>query len=213
MKTKIFLLQIVSACIILSVQAQKPASSFTISAGISSAAYTTDDESGKSYSSDFNTGACGGITLRLPTGTHWAVEPGLFYVQKGGAENVYGSDVKTALNYLEAPVNMYYRKTNRFFLSFRPTFGCGMSGKMKAEGESEKIKFGSGSEDDLKGFEFGLDFTAGFQFKNNLFIALTTASGINDLSNDDSYEFTNSYVGIRLGYVFPKKTKKDTDSK
>src|SRR5437762_11529579 len=96
MKTKILLLQIASACIILSVQAQKPASSFTISAGISSAAYTTDDENGKSYSSDFNTGACGGITLRLPTGMHWAVEPGLFYVQKGGAENVYGSDVKTA---------------------------------------------------------------------------------------------------------------------
>src|SRR6516225_7874994 len=68
--------------------AQKPAPSFTISAGISSAAYMSDDEYGKSYTSDFKTGFCGGVTLRLHTGVHWAVEPGLFYVQKGGKENV-----------------------------------------------------------------------------------------------------------------------------
>lgn len=214
MKTKTFLLQILCAGIIFSAHAQKPGSSFTISAGISSAAYSSDDEYGDSYMSDFKTGACGGITLRLPTGLHWAVEPGLFYVQKGGVENAYGADVTTSLNYLEVPVNMFYSKRNRFFFSFGPTFGFGLSGKIKVEDYGdEKIRFGNGADDDLKGLEFGLNLTAGYQLRNNLFIALTSASGINDLSNDDSYKFSNGYLGVRIGYVFAKKAKEDTSSK
>jgi hypothetical protein len=80
-----------------------------------------------------------------------------------------------------------------------------MSGNMKAEGESEKIKFGSSPDDDFKSFEIGLGFTIGYQFSNNLFLALNSNAGMNNLSNDNSYQFSNSYVGIRLGYVFAKK--------
>jgi hypothetical protein len=195
------------------VHAQKPAPSFTISAGISSAMYMTDDDYGKSYSSDLNTGAYGGVTFRMPTGKHWAVEPGLFYVQKGGTETLDGVKYTTALNYVDVPINMYYSKRNRFFFAFGPAADWGLSGKIKSEGESAKINFGSGTENDLKSFEIALNFTAGFQFRNNLFIAVTTNSGLNDLSNDNSYKYSNSYLGIRLGYVFAKKSTEDQRNK
>jgi hypothetical protein len=196
-----------------SVHAQKPAPSFTVSAGISSAMYTSDDYNGNSKSSELNTGAYGGITFRMPTGKHWAVEPGLFYVQKGGAETLDGAKYTTALNYIDVPVNMYYSKRNRFFFSFGPAADWGLSGKIKSGGESEKITFGSGTENDLKSFEIALNFTAGFQFRNNLFIAVTTNSGLNDLSNDHTYKYSNSYLGIRLGYVFAKRSPQDQKNK
>ena len=75
-----------------------------------------------------------------------------------------------------------------------------------------KLKFGSGAEDDLKSFEIGLNFTAGYQFKNNLFLAVSSGSGISDLSNDDSYSFSNGYLGFRLGYVFAKKAEANKSS-
>jgi hypothetical protein len=96
---------------------------------------------------------------------------------------------------------MFYSKRNRFFWGFGPAFGLGLSGKIKVEEESEKVKFGS----DLKSFEIGLNGMGGFQFRNNLFIAVNFNSGLNDLSTDDSYKFMNSYMGIRLGYVFAKR--------
>jgi len=208
MKTKTFILQTLFCVIIFSAHAQKPKPSFTISAGISSAMYSSDDDFDESSSSDLRTGANAGITLRLPTGKHWAVEPGLFYVQKGGVEKITdGGDnsikFTTSLNYLELPVNMFYSKRNRFFWGFGPSFGLGLSGKIKAEEESQKVKFGS--DGDLKSFEIGVGGMGGFQFRSNIFIALNINSGLNDLSTDDSYEFMNGYMGIRLGYVFAKK--------
>jgi len=215
MKSNTLFLQILFAGVIFSAQAQKPKPSFTVSAGISSAMYFTDDDYGDSYSSDLHTGAYGGFTARIPTGIHWALEPGLFYVQKGGVETVTDYQtvkVKTSLNYLELPVNMYYSKRNRFFITFGPAFGFALSGQIKAEDESVKLKFGSGAEDDLKSFEIGLNFTAGYQFKNNLFLAVSSGSGISDLSNDDSYSFSNGYLGFRLGYVFAKKAEANKSS-
>jgi len=213
MKPKAIFLQIVFAILVISSQAQKPKSSFTVSGGISSALYSSDDDYSESYSSDLHTGAYSGISIRMPTGIHWAFEPGLFYVQKGGIEHDNGADVKTSLNYLEIPLNMFYSKRNRFFFDFGPTLGFGLSGKIEAYGESAKINFGTGSEDDLQTLEFGLNFTAGFQFKNNLFIAVNSNAGINDLSNDDTYSFSNSYLGIRLGYVFTRKAEGSTSTR
>src|SRR5262249_8808664 len=151
MKTRTFILQTLFCAIIFSAHAQKQKPSFTISAGITSAHYSSDNDLDESSTSDLKTGANAGVTLRLPTGKHWAVEPGLFYVQKGGVEKITdGSDgsikLSTSLNYLELPVNMFYSKRNRFFWGFGPTFGLGLSGKIKAEEKSQKIKFGSNGD-------------------------------------------------------------------
>jgi hypothetical protein len=106
---------------------------------------------------------------------------------------------------------MFYSKRNRFFWGFGPTFGLGLSGKIKAEGESVDLKFGSNPEDDLKSLDIGLNLMGGFQFKNNLFIALNVDTGLSNLSNDDSYNYSNGYFGIRLGYLFAKKQGSNND--
>src|SRR5215813_9565843 len=154
MKTKMFITMLAMAMLITGPAfSQKPSPAFTISAGISSALYYTDDYNSESSSSDLKTGANAGITYRLFTGKHWAVEPGLFYVQKGGVEthSVEGGSVpvkfKTSLNYLEVPVDMFYSKRNRFFWGFGPAMALGLSGKIKAEDQSVKIKFGSNTDD------------------------------------------------------------------
>ena len=205
MKTKTFVLHAAFLLIICSGFAQNKKPIAAISAGISSAYYSTDDDN--SNSSDFMTGVSAGFSLRFPTSPHWAINPGLFFVQKGGVETFENIKFTTTLNYVEVPVNIYYSKRNRFFWGFGPSFALGLSGKIKAESESVKINFGSNSEDDLKRFEAGLNLMSGFRFQNNLFIEINLNSTYNNLSNDDESKFFNNYLGIRLGYFFPNKIK------
>ncbi len=199
-----------------SAYSQKKNASFSVSAGISSAFYFTDANG--SSSSDFKTGFDGGISARFPTGKYWGIEPGLFFVQKGGIENLEdGTNVTvkatTTLNYLELPVDMCYSKRNRFFFGFGPNFGFALSGKTKFENgsdaESISLKFGNSIDDDLKGFELGANLLGGFQLRNALFIAVNINTGLNNLSNDNEFNYNNGYMGIRLGYTFGKKQAKN----
>lgn len=215
MKTKMFTL-LVTIIFIGSAYTQKKSPSFAVSAGISSSFYFTDDNSSSS-SSDFKTGFTAGISARFPTGVHWAIEPGLFFVQKGGIENFEDGAVgtvkaTTTLNYLELPVDMYYSKRDRFFFGFGPSFGFALSGKTKFENgsdaESISLKFGSGDDDDLKSLDIGINLLGGFQFQNSLFIALNIDTGINNLSNVEGTSYSNAFMGIRLGYTFSKKQTK-----
>ncbi|CAN5512436.1 hypothetical protein BH10BAC2_BH10BAC2_48480 [soil metagenome] len=84
-----------------------------------------------------------------------------------------------------------------------------MSGKLKLSGdiipENHDTKFGSGSEDDIKAFDAGVDLLAGYHFKNGLFVVTNINTGFINLSNDNNSKFYNTYCGIKLGYAFGDK--------
>jgi len=184
---------------------------FAISAGISPALYyTNDDYYNESSSSDFKAGFCAGVNMDIPMGKHFAFEPGASFVQKGGIEtdNSMNNHLKSTLtlNYIEVPLDFIYSRRNRFYFGIGPSLDFGMSGKEKISGdvipENHNIKFGSGSDDDLKGFDAGVDLLAGYHFKNGLFVVTNINTGFINLSNDNSSKFYNAYWGIKLGYAF-----------
>jgi hypothetical protein len=208
MKKNFLLVCIAIIVVQCSVKAQK--TSFAVAAGISSAFYSN---SSGDETSDYKTGFTGGFAVNIKPGVHWSFQPGLSFVQKGGIEkdNSGNEELKatTNLNYLELPVNVIYSKRDRFFLGFGPFVGYALSGTIKFTGmvdETGKINFGSNT-DELKPFDAGLNLLIGYKFKSNLFLSLNIATSLNNLSNDDSYQFENAYAGIKLGYMFGNKKK------
>jgi hypothetical protein len=187
---------------------------FAVSAGLSPALYyTSDDYSNESSSSDFKAGFCAGVNVHIEIGKHFAFEPGVSFVQKGGIEtdNTAGSNFKSTvtLNYLEFPLDFIYSRRNRFYFGIGPSIDLGMSGKVKlsedGNDETSDIKFGSGENDNLKSFDAGINLLAGFHFKNGLFVATNINSSFINLSNDNTAKFYNAYWGIKLGYMFGSK--------
>ena len=76
---------------------------------------------------------------------------------------------------------------------------------MEFEGEKEsgKVHFGNTEDDNMKGFDFGLNIVAGYQFNNGLFVAANYNQGFSNLVPSDIGEgsMKSHYYGLRLGYL------------
>jgi hypothetical protein len=216
MKKKLFILTMIlaSATIVL---AQKPA--MGIHAGATLANYKAE-ALGINLDADSKVGFMVGVMADFKVSKNFSFQPALNYLQKGGILNVDEGDAgstKTTLNldYLELPLNFLYNvpsKSGNFFIGAGPSFSCGISGKYKAEsgGETmeEDVNFGTGEEDDLKPFDFGLNFLTGYQFKQGFVVSVNYTPGMTNLSNDSEVKWKNNYFGLTLGYFFQNKQAK-----
>ena len=112
--------------------------------------------------------------------------------------------------YRNVPFNFTFSKRDRFYFGFGPFVGFGIGGKLKQEnGPGYSIKFGNTPEDDLKGVDAGVNMLIGWHFTNNFFCQLTANGAFNNISNDQSYYFSNGYGVLGIGYIFKSKKEKD----
>jgi hypothetical protein len=152
-------------------------------------------------------GFISGLAFNIKTGKHWAIQPGINYVQKGGKEQDSTSPTKysTTLNYLELPINIRYSQRERCFFGFGLLASYGLSGNIKArKGDAAgevKVKFGN-AENELKPVEAGINIFMGYRLPSNIFFAFNINGSFNNISNVPGGYFSNSYMGIRVGYVF-----------
>lgn len=182
---------------------------FGLQGGLSLASWTAK-ASGVSINSQSNTGFTFGATAFIPVSTQFTVQTGLNFVQKGAKSNDQGDEENIKLNYIELPVNFLYTHQG-FFAGAGPTIAVGMSGtdKVTSQGVTEKtdIHFGSGTDDDLKRFDFGANVTAGYMIPSGLMLSLNYNFGLSNLApgtNSSDGKLLNRYFGIRIGYVFNK---------
>ena len=164
-----------------------------------------------------------------------SLESGLLLSGKGKKVEYNESDqgitlgVKATISpiYLEIPVNALYKfniKDGKVLLFAGPYFAFGVAGKTKTEftasglpsgmtlsslgltDETKNIKFGTKSDSDMKGTDFGLNFGAGFE-KNNYQIRVQYGLGLSNLDPQGSStnEMKNRVIGISLGYLFGGK--------
>lgn len=190
--------------------------SFGITAGATFATYKAKAES-ISLTSKTKTGFTVGVMSSCPLGSSFSFEPALNFVQKGGKVKEAGVTDKVTLNYLELPLNFTFNMpsaTGRFFIGAGPSFSMGLSGKDKweegSESGKEDIKFGNGDDDDLKAFEVGVNFLAGYQLNGGFLIAANYNGGVSNIANtdnEDSGKMHNRYFGIRIGYLFNGNVK------
>lgn len=139
---------------------------------------------------------------------NFSIQPQLLFVNKGSKEKHGDHDDKILVNAIDIPVNFLY-KTNvgkgKFFVGGGPNLGFNLSAKIKGEhdGEVEEEKIEIGSEaGQLKGFDFGLNALAGYQFGNGLFVSANFTPGIANLSNTNNTTSRSSYFGLSAGFMF-----------
>ena len=193
--------------ILLAGFAQKP--QIGIVAGASFSNFKAKSE-GDDQTGDSKIGMTAGVVANFAIAEKFMIQSGLHLVQKGtqDEESIGGltASIKLTSNWLELPVNFLYNN-GKFFVGAGPSFSFGIGGKWKVEfdgeEESENVQFGNTEDDDIKGFDFGGNFVAGYQFKSGFFVAANFNQGFRNLLPDDSGEgsLKSHYFGLRLGYM------------
>ena len=227
MRKKVFLVVNVAILSMAFVQAQV---NFGVRAGLNMSNMKTS-VLGLSLDTKMKPGIQLGVVGELSLLDIIAIQPGIIFSQQGfKIDDFLGSKISATetLNYIQVPVNVMY-KVNlgvaKLLLQAGPYLGYGLSGKTKAwldgkkiEGEDfkemfgdEKIKFGSGDEDDYKALDFGLGFGAGVQFSSfqvcigynaglmNFAPEIPTESGI-----DLKPKAKNNNIALTVTYLFGK---------
>lgn len=161
-----------------------------------------------------------------------SLQPGILYTGKGTkVENGKSTDASyfkatTNPQYIEVPVNLVVNlpladKESKFFVGAGPYAAMGIAGKNKVEGKifgvgfksEDKIKFSNddptttGTEEGagigyMKRFDFGVNGTAGFTFKN-LLLSINYGHGLAKLNsgsdNNENNKFKNRVWSLSLG--------------
>jgi hypothetical protein len=73
--------------------------------------------------------------------------------------------------------------------------------------ESGDLKLGSGDDNDFKPFEFGINFLAGWQLSNGILLMVNYNTGVTNISATNDEKDHNSYLGLRIRYMFKGKKK------
>lgn len=166
----------------------------------------------------FLPGIYAGAFLDIPVAKKLTIQSGVNYVQKGAIEkddsNGAGYEVTMRLHYLEVPLNVvWYSRLQQkgLYIGAGPAFSFGVAGKMKykegSEEYSEKIKFGTHEDDDMKGADIAGNVMAGYTFDNGLTMGAVASFGMINLATIGDMKIYNNYFGIKVGYVFRQKSK------
>lgn len=164
-------------------------------------------------SSKFKPGVTAGISVDIPLGKNFTIQPGANFLAKGGREeysdNGMSQKEKLNLSYFEFPVHLLYNTRGakgNFFAGLGVTGAFGMSGKAKYNDNgnkySENIYFGSEEDDDLKAAEIGASLLAGYTLPSGLTFTAGYNQGLNNVSNIDEVKVRTNYFMVKIGWMF-----------
>jgi hypothetical protein len=169
-----------------------------------------------SVKNDYKLGFTAGVFADMTISKDFSFQPALNFTQKGTKDEGDGYSDKTTLNYLEVPLNFVYsfQPGNGLFIGAGPSIAFGLSGQDKWEENgnsgSDDINFGSG-QDEVKVFELGANFMAGYKMKNGFLVSAGYNLGLTDISNyDDNIakgSVKSNYFSLKVGWTFHSKTK------
>jgi len=150
-----------------------------------------------------------GVISEFSLTSNLFLQPALLFSIKGSKFTITGEGETDTPSFIEIPVNVVYKfgsGSTKFFLNAGPYFAYGIGGKIKWEGESDKIKFGSGENDDYKAFDYGLNLGAGGEI-DNFIISAHYELGLANLmpGGDANDKLNNRVIGLSIGYLFGKK--------
>ncbi|MHB1923025.1 MAG: outer membrane beta-barrel protein [Chitinophagaceae bacterium] len=169
---------------------------FGIKAGPNFSSITTKT-GGSNSTSSLITSLQAGVVADLMLADQFYLEPGLLFAGKGGSIN----GVKGSISYLEVPLDFMFKPqlgTGMFFIGLGPYFADAIGGN--------NVVFGPNTGN-LKRFDAGANFQAGYQLPSGLNFSLTTDLGlINIMTNGDNNNgYHNTSFGLNVGYLFGSK--------
>lgn len=166
-----------------------------------------------------------GVVADFPLQSNLSVRSSLNFLQKKGAIEFtnFGTDkkstVKSTLNYLELPVNLVYKipmNGKSIYFGAGPSFGYGISGKMKYNGyevlegvphpvneSADAFKKEADGGADMKRFDISANAIAGVQFDNGLFVNAGYLMGLTNLQKGDGDKYKNRGIQLTVGFLLP----------
>ncbi|NDF98109.1 MAG: PorT family protein [Chitinophagia bacterium] len=108
---------------------------------------------------------------------------------------------------IDVPLQLLYRTKGGWFIGGGPNLGFNLSAKHIHDGEEEEIAIGSAAGQ-VKGFDFGVAGTGGYQSKTGVVLSVSYVKGLTNLQNAPNFEWQNNVIGLNLGYMLPTRAKK-----
>ena len=210
---KLLLTQLVFVAFHFVSNAQNTTFGFTAGAVIANYKFKMADVS---FSQKSKIGITAGVLANIPFNKQFSIQPAVNFVQKGtkieNTDGTFTDKSTTTVNCIEVPLNFLYNVSGKnggnFFIGAGPSIVFAISGKDKYDDgtnvTSDKLKFGNGEDDDLKGMDLGANFITGYNFKNGFLFSVNYNLGLSNLVPGESssdYSAKSSYFGLKLGYV------------
>lgn len=166
----------------------------------------------KGISADADTPAgvhFGGI-VDFPLNGNFAMQPGLIFSAKGADYKIDNVDFSISPIYIEIPVNAVWNFGSgaiKISLFAGPFLAFGIGGyKIESSGELKSINFGSAKNDDLRPFDYGVNFGAGVNIKGFL-VSAQYGIGFANVSPVEAFysEMKNKVIGISVCSLIARK--------
>ncbi len=196
----------------------------TIAAKGGASAYDGPEPSDYSSTTSFYLGG----TINLPLSNVFSIQPGLSLIGKGANAKYYNSNFEPGTNlfifqgsyklntmYLEVPVNAVFNVnigSGKIFFGGGPYYGLAVSGKIKSVGtairngntvdDSRDFDIDFGTDGMFKRGDFGLNFLAGYQLKNDFNIHAGYGLGLTTITGENIrfYQEKNRVLSVGVGY-------------
>ncbi len=186
-----------------------------ITGGVAVASMHGTEAEGGSGRAGFMTG----IVLETPIGKVFNFRPSVSYVQKGETlphpPGTLIDKAVIALRYTEFNADfLYYISGSKggggFFIGAGPSIAFNLPSKKMTITDDVKttsiVHFGKESGNDLRGTDWGANFTAGWRTNGGFLITANYNKGLRNLVTEGSTgDLKNSYFGIQLGVYLNNK--------
>jgi hypothetical protein len=152
-----------------------------------------------------------GGTAHFQFGRFFAIRPSVL-LRVGNFEDADFSDEKISLTRISVPIPLLFsynfNNNGKIFVGAGPNLMYSIAGKYKTNGESEKLKFGSGEDADMKPLDLGLHIKGGYQFGNGIALSMFFNAGLSNLNpHSSTYKLkTLDVLGFSFGWMFGGKS-------
>lgn len=154
-----------------------------------------------------------GLVADIAITDHLAFQPQLNYSCRGAREDHSGHKDVYKFNSLEIPLNYVYKAAGNgnggFFAGAGPNIGFNFNGKLVATDDPDEntdFEFGSDAGQ-IRRMDLGLNFLAGYELKNGIFVSANYTRGLTNWLNTDE-KWRNNVFAVSVGYFFKTKAKK-----
>ncbi len=161
-------------------------------------------------------------------GNNFFIQPGISLQNKGtklegtypiGNNTITGTNTTNVMA-IEVPVNAVFRiptgTSGAVQINAGPYIGFNIDGKSKVKVtngpgselglQENKIDFGSKSDDDLSGMDFGANFGLGYRMNSGFMVSANYGLGLSNLvpkdKRTDDVKAANRVIGFSVGYSF-----------
>jgi hypothetical protein len=201
MKTNLLIVFILITGFSLSAQTR-----FGLKTGVASGSVTTNNDLVNAEGTALGSFQLGGIfDTRLTS--KLSLQSQLLFLGKGVAVGVNTEKNQYRFAALDIPLQLLYRTKGGWFIGGGPNLGFNLSAKTVYLDQTNEITLGT-EAGQLKGFDFGVTATGGYQSKTGLVLSINYVKGLTNLTNEANAEWRNNVLGFTVGYMLPLREKK-----